>query len=140
MIPDSATRRLTPAHWRFLKFLAVGGFAAAVNFGSRILFNVWLSYPLAILLAYLLGMLTAFCLNRALVFRASTSPLHRQVMWFSVINLLALAQTLAISLLLARWIFPGVGWTWQPELCAHAIGVSVPVVTSYIGHRHLSFR
>jgi len=131
---------LKPAHLRFIKFLAVGGFAAAVNFGSRILFNVWVSYPLAILIAYLLGMLTAFCLNRLLVFQTSTSPLHRQAIWFTVVNILALFQTLAISLLLARWIFPAIGMTWEAELCAHAIGVSVPIVTSYLGHKHLSFR
>lgn len=136
---DHATP-LAPGHLRFIKFLAAGGFAAAVNFGSRILFSQWLVFPVAIVLAYALGMATAFCLNRLFVFRAATSPLRHQMAWFAIVNLFAVAQTLAISLLLARWVFPALGWGWQPELCAHAVGVAVPVVTSYIGHKHLSFR
>lgn len=140
--PAGGSKRwaLAPAHERFLKFLAVGGFAAGVNFGSRIVFSLWLSYSVAIVLAYLLGMVTAFCLNRLFVFRTTTRPLGHQVGWFIVVNLLAVAQTLAISLLLARWLLPAIGWSWNVELCAHAVGVAVPVVTSYIGHKHLSFR
>lgn len=131
---------LSATHLRFLKFLVVGGFAAAVNFGSRIVFSLWLQYAWAIVLAYLIGMITAFCLNRLFVFRNTTNPLGHQVGWFVLVNLLAVAQTLVISLLLARWLLPAIGWSWQPELCAHAVGVAVPVVTSYIGHKHLSFR
>ncbi|QWT18706.1 GtrA family protein [Bacillus sp. NP157] len=121
-------------------FILVGGTAAAVNFFSRIMFSLWLDYATAIVLAYLLGMTTAFILNRLFVFRATTTALHHQMMWFAIVNLLAIAQTLAISLLLARWLLPAIGWTWEPELCAHAVGVAVPVVTSYIGHKRLSFR
>ena len=142
MIADSVppTRPGNLLRSQFALFVLVGGTAAAVNFGSRIVFSLWLSYATAIVLAYLLGMTTAFILNRLFVFRSTTSALHHQVMWFVIVNLLAVAQTLAISLLLARWLLPAIGWTWQPELCAHAVGVAVPVVTSYIGHKKLSFR
>jgi putative flippase GtrA len=132
--------RGNPFRSQFALFVLVGGTAAAVNFGSRIVFSLWLGYATAIVLAYLLGMTTAFILNRLFVFRSTTTALHHQVMWFVIVNLLAVAQTLAISLLLARWLLPAMGWTWQPELCAHAVGVAVPVVTSYIGHKRLSFR
>jgi len=139
---DSAPRGRVAVLLRsqFGLFVLVGGTAAAANFGSRIVFSLWLGYATAIVLAYLLGMTTAFCLNRLFVFRESTSALHHQLAWFVIVNLLAAAQTLAISLLLARWLLPAVGWTWQPELCAHAAGVAVPVFTSYIGHKRLSFR
>jgi putative flippase GtrA len=125
---------------QFALFILVGGTAAVVNFGSRIVFSLWLSYPAAIGLAYLLGMIAAFCLNRLFVFRETTSALHRQLTWFVVVNMLAIAQTLLISLLLARWLLPALGLRWQVESCAHAVGVAVPVVTSYIGHKKLSFR
>ena len=36
-------------------------------------------------------------------------------------------------------IFPAVGFTWHGETVAHVIGVLVPVVTSYLGHKHFSF-
>lgn len=125
---------------QFALFVLVGGTAAGVNFGSRIVFGLWMGYATSIVLAYLVGMTTAFCLNRLFVFRETTSALHHQLTWFIVVNILAIAQTLLISLLLARWLLPAIGWTWQVELCAHAVGVAVPVVTSYIGHKKLSFR
>ncbi|WP_049621989.1 GtrA family protein [Frateuria defendens] len=125
---------------QFALFILVGGTAAAVNFGSRIIFSLWMGYATAIVLAYLLGMTTAFLLNRLFVFRETTTALHHQATWFVIVNLLAVAQTLLISLFLARWAFPAISWTWRPELCAHAVGVAVPVLTSYIGHKHLSFR
>lgn len=135
-----SARRSDLSGSQFALFILVGGTAAAVNFGSRIVFSLWLGYTAAIALAYLLGMTTAFILNRLFVFRGTTTALHHQVMWFVVVNLLAVTQTLTISLLLAQWLLPAIGWTWQRELCAHAVGVAVPVVTSYIGHKKLSFR
>jgi len=137
---ESQTHTIGPAHIRFLKFLAVGGFAATVNFVSRIVLSHHMRYSLAIVLAYLLGMVTAFVFNRLLVFRHTSNPLLVQASWFVVVNALALVQTLAISLLLVNWGLPRVGWNWQPELVAHAFGVAVPVITSYFGHKHFSFR
>ncbi|WP_232823586.1 GtrA family protein [Dyella sp. C9] len=137
---DTAPMHTGPAHLRFFKFLAVGGFAAAVNFGSRILFSQHVSYSTAIVLAYLLGMATAFVLNRLLVFKRTSNALLQQIGWFSAINAIALLQTLLISLALADYILPWMGWHWQPELVAHAFGVAAPVVTSYFGHKHFSFK
>jgi putative flippase GtrA len=125
---------------QFVYFIAAGGIAAAVNFLSRIAINTWMPYSIAIVLAYLLGMLTAFVLNRAFVFREATNPIHHQAIWFTIINLFAVLQTLGVSLLLAREIFPLLGFGWHRELVAHAIGVATPIITSYIGHKHLSFK
>lgn len=124
---------------RFLRFLLVGGFAAAVNFGSRIVFDLAMPYVLAIVLAYGVGMATAFVLNRRFVFVGAGGAVGRQAGWFVLVNLAAVAQTVLVSLLLARWLLPAVGWSWRPETVAHAFGVAVPVVTSYFGHKWLSF-
>lgn len=121
-------------------FVLAGGIAAAVNFLTRIALSVWIPYSAAIAIAYLFGMLTAFVLNRAFVFRGATNPMHHQAIWFTLINLLALLQTLAVSLMLARYVFPRLGFNWHRELVAHAIGVATPILTSYIGHKRLSFR
>lgn len=128
------------AHRQFIAFLLVGGGAACLNFLSRIFFSHWLNYATAIILAYIVGMLTAFIFNRLLVFRGASNPMHEQVMWFTIINILALAQTLAVSFAAARFFFPAIGMKWRPELLAHGLGVAVPVVTSYIGHKRFSFR
>ncbi len=125
---------------QFVGFLAAGGTAALANFGSRILLSHWLHYVPAIVLAYCIGMVTAFVLNRAFVFRNAGNALHQQMLWFIAINLLAVAQTVLISLALAHWLFPLAGFDFHPETVAHAVGVMVPVFTSFVGHKYLSFR
>jgi putative flippase GtrA len=125
---------------QFLLFLAASGTAALANFGSRILLGTVLPYVPSIVLAYLVGMLTAFVLNRAFVFRDSRTHLRHQAFWFVAINVAAVLQTIVVSLLLARWLLPALGITWHVETLAHAVGVVVPVFSSYLGHRHITFR
>ena len=123
--------------WRFL---AAGGVAAAANYGSRFLFSEWLRYEWAIVLAYVVGMAVAFLLMRSYVFNASGKPPARQIAIFAAVNLLALLQTLLVSIALARWVLPYVGVVSRTEAIAHFVGVLVPVVTSYIGHRLFTFK
>jgi len=123
-----------------IRFLIAGGMAAVVNFCVRIALSIYLSYPIAIVLAYAIGMATAFVLNRKFVFQAATNRLGNQITWFVVINLLAVVQTLAVSLLLARILLPAFHFTWHIEEIAHAVGIAVPIFTSYLGHKHLTFR
>jgi len=125
---------------QFIRFLVAGGIAAAANYGSRFLFSTWLSYGPAIVLAYLVGMGVAFVLMRQHVFSATGTALGPQVVKFVAVNLLAVVQTLVISLVLARWVLPSLGIVTHAEAVAHLAGVLVPVMTSYFGHRMLTFR
>jgi len=125
---------------QFLTFLVTGGIAALVNFGSRILFNEWMPFWLAVVVAYLVGMLTAFVLARMFVFSAGTQSMGQSMLRFALVNVLAIAQTWIISMVLAYWVLPAMGLRhWVPEI-AHAIGIMVPVFTSYLGHKHWSFK
>ena len=124
---------------QFMMFLLTGGFAAVVNFGSRILYSVWLDFSMAIILAYVTGMLTAFVLFRTFVFNRSLRSDHRSAVAFVLVNLLALLQTWAISVGLANYLLPYLGVRWPTLEVAHAIGVIFPVFTSYLGHKHWSF-
>jgi putative flippase GtrA len=121
-------------------FLVTGGIAALVNFGSRILFGHWMSYSASIVLAYLCGMVTAFLLARAFVFTDSRQSTAQSVLWFAAVNLFAVLQTWAISVILARYLLPSAGVTSHAETLAHAVGIMVPVVSSYFGHKHFTFR
>lgn len=123
-----------------LRFLAAGGLAAGANFGSRFLFSLWVSYSVAIVLAYLVGMLVAFILMRRFVFDAAHKTAGPQVVKFTAVNLAAMLQTLLISLLLARWALPAVGINQNAEMLAHLAGVLFPVITSYFGHRYATFK
>lgn len=125
---------------QFLAFLAVSGVAAAANFGSRIAFSLVLPYSAAIVAAFFVGLSTAFLLNRRLVFRHSTQSIRQQATWFLLVNLAALAQTLVVSLLLARYLLPRLGVHEHAEAIGHAVGIAFPVFTSFIAHKKLSFR
>ena len=126
---------------QFVIFVFCGGLAACANLGSRWLFSHWLPYAPAIVLAYLVGMLTGYLLFKFFVFSGAHSRrVLRECLWYVLVNVLALAQTLLISLLLARWLFPGIGMTHHGEDIAHLFGVAVPVFTSYLGHKYFTFK
>lgn len=128
-----------PAAAQFVRFVAVSGVAAAANFGSRILFSLVAAFPVAIALAFCVGLLVAFLLNRAFVFADSTNSLRTQMTLFVLVNLLGLAQTLLVTLALAHAL-PLVGVTLYVEELAHAAGIAVPIVSSYFGHKYFSFK
>ena len=123
----------------FTRFLLAGGLGAIANYGSRFLFSLKFNYPVSIVLAYCVGMLTAFLLMRRYVFEAHRRRLAPQIWKFLLVNGLAVLQTLIVSLLLARWALPALGVVWQVEALAHAVGVGVPVFTSFILHKRATF-
>lgn len=124
----------------FLVFLIAGGFAAAVNWGSRIVYNLWMPYSSAIVVAYLTGMVTAFILTKIFVFTKSTQSTGRSVFFFCLVNVVAVLQTWLVSIGLAYYVFPRIGMTWHTRDLAHLVGVIVPVFTSYVGHKRWSFK
>ncbi|WP_166224513.1 GtrA family protein [Pseudomonas atagonensis] len=125
---------------QFAFFLASGGLAAGLNWGSRFLFSVFFQFEIAVVLAFLVGLLSGFILMRLFVFDGAGKPLAPQIGKYIVVNLLALAQTLIISIVFARWVLPAMGIVQYVEATAHLIGVLIPVVTSYFGHKLLTFR
>lgn len=124
----------------FAGFLAAGAIAAGANFGSRILLSRFFDYPVAIVIAYLIGMVTAFVLMRGHVFSSHGGRVDRQVLLFTIVNVLAVLQTLVVSLVLAYFVLPWMGIVQHAETIAHLIGVAVPIVTSYVGHKRWTFR
>jgi len=124
---------------QFIRFLGTGGVAAAVNLGSRHLLSYVMSFEIAVVIAYLFGMTTAYVLARLLVFENSGRSVASEFQRFAVINLFALVLVWVISVGLARYLFPAIHFTWHFEDVAHFIGVAAPAVTSYFGHRFYTF-
>lgn len=123
----------------FFLFVAIGGFAAGVNFLSRIAIDRFTSFEIAIVLSYAIAMTTAFLLNRTFVFKLSDRPPLWQYWRFFLVNLLALAQVFVVSVGLALVVFPAIGFAWHAEAVAHALGLASPIVTSYWAHKRYSF-
>jgi putative flippase GtrA len=124
---------------QFALFLLAGGVAATANYVSRFGFSLWFAFPLAIALAYGVGMITAFVLMRRYVFQAHGKQIVPQAVKFVLVNAFALLQTMLVSLLLARWVLPSLGISSGVEALAHAAGVAFPVFTSYLLHKHATF-
>jgi putative flippase GtrA len=124
----------------FLLFLITGGVAALVNVVSRVGFSQLLRFELAVLLAYGVGMLTAYALARKFVFLQTRTSVRRSFAAFALVNLFAVLQTWLVSVGLRNWLLPLLGIVVLRDLIAHGIGVAVPVLSSYFGHKHISFR
>lgn len=124
----------------FALFLITGGFAALVNVVSRIGFSRVVRFELAVLLAYGIGMLTAYVLARRFVFLDSRTSVRRSLAGFALVNLVAVLQTWLVSVGLRNWLLPLLGIVVARDLIAHGAGVLVPVLSSYFGHKHISFR
>jgi len=125
---------------KFLIFLITGGIAALINFGSRVIYNIFVNFSYAVILAYLTGMVTAFILVKKYVFNKSIQKLHKSIIFFSLVNLVALAQTWLISMSLAYYLLPHFGIVDYVLEISHAVGIAVPVFTSYLGHKYFSFK
>jgi putative flippase GtrA len=125
---------------QFLLFLLTGGVAALVNVISRIGFSRFLSFELAVVAAYGIGMVTAYVLARQFVFHGTAVTVRRSFAAFALVNLFAVLQTWVVSVGMRSWLLPLLGIVVLKDLIAHTTGVLVPVVSSYFGHKHISFR
>jgi putative flippase GtrA len=130
---------------RLFRFLLAGGFAALINFGSRFFYNIFVDFSTAVVLAFLTGLTTGYLLNKKYVFTSSGNTVVQEVGWFVFINMLALVQTWGLSVYLAQLLpeyIPVAGPRGQQlsDALAHGAGVLLPVFTSYIGHKYLTFR
>lgn len=125
---------------QFLKFVFAGGFAALVNFLSRLYYSKFFSFGIAVVVAYVTGMITAFILSKLFVFKKSRHRAMKEFYLFTLVNLIAILQTWIVSVGLAGYIFPHFNYNFHREESAHFIGIGVPVISSYFGHKHLSFR
>jgi len=122
-----------------------GGLAALVNFGSRFFYNLFVDFSVAVVLAFFTGLTTGFVLNKRYVFTTSRNTVTQEMAWFVFINLLALVQTWGLSVYLAHLLPQVLPVKGEPgielsEAVAHGAGVLLPVFTSYLGHKYLTFR
>lgn len=138
---DRAVKKLFNefASRQFLRFFFSALAAAAVNFIARLSLDSYLGYNKAIVVAYLIGTVFAFFLYQHEVFGKGVRPLWQEIGLFVFVTLAAVAQTLIVSVLLADHLFLVIGWNWHNKEVAHIIGMGVPMFSSYLGHKYLTF-
>jgi len=125
---------------QIVRFLLLGGLAAAINWLARFPLSLVLPFPAAVFVAYLIGMSAGFTLYRAYVFLNSRQPVPLQVILFLIVNALGAVVVMAVSLTLLDHLLPAIGWSVLPEAVAHGTAIGVGAVAIFFGHKYLSFR
>lgn len=124
---------------QIIRFLLLGGFAAAVNWLARFPLSVFLPFDLAVIVAYVIGMSIGFTLYRRYVFPGSTRPLVEQSLIFLGINLLGALVVLGLT----RLFLPLMAQTGWPlavrEAVAHGAAIGVGAIVNFFGHKTLTF-
>lgn len=128
------------ANRQFMVFVLSCGVAAGVNFGSRMVLGLWMSYAWSIVVAYGFGIVTAYILCRLFVFEAKRNNTWQQMGYFCLVNGFAIILTLVVSLLLYHYVLGFIQRPFVREEVAHFVGICAPLLTSYWGHKYLSFR
>lgn len=124
---------------KFSTFIVVGAVAAAVNFVSRIILNLWFSFEYSVVISYFLGLITCYVLSRKFVFFETDSSIISSSIRFVFVNIVAIIQTYYVSIYLYLLLDKYTDWSYSREM-AHFCGICVPVITSYYGHKYFSFR
>ena len=126
----------------FFRFLVLGGLATVVNLVARFFLSKLFPYEIAIIIAYIIGMVVAFTLFRLCVFSENKAERSQQqeVVKFVTVNLWGLGQTLVLSVFFVDYFFPWLNIMLFREELAHFFALSVLTVTSYLGHKHFTFK
>lgn len=125
---------------QILRFLLLGGLAAAINWLVRFPLSLVLPFSWAILVAYAIGMTAGFTLYRAYVFPGSTGPMGRQVAVFLMVNAFGAVVVWSVAMALVAEVLPAIGYGFMPEATAHGIAIGVGAAANFIGHKFLTFR
>ena len=141
MMPPMVRDRLTPSEIRRIgRFIMAGGFGALVNWGSRFPLGEIMPFGASVIAAYVIAMFVGFFIYRAFVFEARDGSARSQLWRYVAVNLVGATEVYLISIALAHWFAPAIGWTLFVEPISHAIAIGIGAFTSYLGHRLLTFR
>lgn len=124
----------------FVRFAISGGLAAGINILSRIALSQIVSYQVAVTIAYLFGMTTAYVFMKLMVFEKSGQRVYQEYIRFALVNAVAFAQVWLVSMGLARYFLPAAGFGAHAETIGHVVGVLSPIATSYFLHKYFTFR
>jgi putative flippase GtrA len=124
---------------QFILFLFVGTTSAFLNWLARFFLNFWLSFPLAVMIAYGIGLTCAFILNRLLVFKYVNRPMANQIRDFVLVNLaffpVVVFSALIMNRILQLWVF-----SFNTENIAHAMALAMPMIFTFLIYKFFTFR
>jgi putative flippase GtrA len=124
----------------FLKFLAAGGTAAAAQWLSRFGFSQIVEFGWAVALAYLVGLTTAFVLNKLFVFGASDRTVAQEMTYFALVNAVSFPIVWVVSIVFGEYLLPQFMSKPLAEALGNGVGIISPVGLSFVLHKFFTFR
>lgn len=124
----------------FIRFALSGGIAGLANILSRMALSQITNYSAAIVIAFLIGMTTAYVLMKQFVFQETGQRISHEYIRFGIVNMISLAQVWIISIILLKITFPLINNKNISETLSHSIAVFTPVITSYFLHKYFTFK
>jgi putative flippase GtrA len=125
---------------QFGRFLVVGGIALVLHWLSRFVFNWFVGYGWAIVMAYLIGIAAAFLLNRVYVFTYSDQTFEHEALWFFLVNIAAFPMVWSVAYVLGDRVLTN----WMPQQPAfaigHAVAIVLPTFVNFALHKLITFR
>ncbi|MEO1251520.1 MAG: GtrA family protein [Pseudomonadota bacterium] len=125
---------------QFFRFLLVGGVALGLHWAARLLFDIWTTYTTAIVLAYGVGMASAYALNRVLVFPLSGNPMRIEIAYFFGVNIASFPFVWGAAEVLGRYVFTVLLEADFARAAGHAVAITLPVFVNFAAHKFLTFR
>lgn len=123
-----------------VRFIALGGFAAAVNWLVRFPLSLVMSFEAAVFVAYVIGMSVGFALYPRYVFPGSDRPVRQQVVIFLIVNLAGAGVVLLAAFVLLRLQAPFSYPLFIKQGLAHGLAIGIGAVANFFGHKKITFR
>ena len=133
-----ATIRAISEH-QTVRFLALGGFAAAINWLVRFPLSAVMPLGAAIFFAYLIGMSAGFTLYRRYVFLGSDRPMLQQSLIFIGVNAVGAAVVLGLTFGFVALQYGAPYPEFARDGLAHGVAIGIGAVVNFFGHKTLTF-
>jgi putative flippase GtrA len=132
---DPALRRR-----QLLRFLLIGGGAAAANWLVRFPLSAVMPFEWAVAMSYVIVMGFSFVLYGRYVFPGANRPLLQQAVTFLLVNIVGAAIVTVASLALLWLSSPIALPLTLREGVAHGLAIVLGAVSNFFGHRLLTYR
>lgn len=130
---------------QFLKFILFGGLSSVINILSRLIIsnNTTIEYNVSITIAYTLGMIFNFVLNRIFTFSNFNRRIDQQARSFIFVALGGLVLVNLSSFLfriIGQNLFSSIIDLTKIETCSHILSIGIVAIYSFFGHKYISFK
>lgn len=125
---------------QFALFLFSSGAALLLHWVSRMALSLVLPFSTAVIVAYGIGMLSAYLLQKRYVFTQSGNSRTREITLFVAVNLAWLPVVWLLSMWLGEYVLPHFLDRTLAHGLGHGIAITTPVLVNFAFHKFLTFR